>query len=289
LKGIAPVVATLNNYFPLCPIDYTKNNLVESGDFSFFNMVKSIYKTREGSFVGRFFSAIFYTVYNRITLPFSRRIDNYIVYADSIKEIYLKGKFDRDKFYRVSNLIKFDKLVSNKSREKNVLLFVGDFSYAKGFRELVEALMLLKDKDVKLWVAGSGNGEEYFKDFTKKNKLNIKFYGWVDKEKTKKLYQSASLLIHPSQWPEPFSRVWLEAINNEIPIISSDNPCALEILKDCAVFYHRGHPEELRDKIKEALNSKKRINFKKVKNGLDFDKTIDRLIYVYNKIKRDKK
>jgi len=61
LKKYAPVIATLNNYFPICVTSYTKDNIIEKGQTSFFKLLRGIFITLKGNFLKRAIMALGYT------------------------------------------------------------------------------------------------------------------------------------------------------------------------------------------------------------------------------------
>ena len=138
---------------------------------------------------------------------------------------------------------------------------------------------MLNDKNIELWVVGRGEYENEMKSTP-----GVKYFGWLKHKQIKKFYQRATVLVHPAKWPEPFSRVWLEAIDNNIPLISSDNPSAIEVLKGCALFYKRGNPEDLKNKMKLAINGKSKPNYKMCKAKIDFNENIDKMIRLYREV-----
>ena len=112
MRDISPVIATLNNYFPLCPIDHTIDNSIEKGKTSFFDIIRGTYKTLKGNPLKRYALAFLYSLYNRITLPFSKRIDIYVVYANAI-EIYMLDLGSKNQ-----NLEEFLILFYSKKKQK---------------------------------------------------------------------------------------------------------------------------------------------------------------------------
>ncbi|MCM8787956.1 MAG: glycosyltransferase [Candidatus Omnitrophica bacterium] len=261
LKKYAKVVATLNNYYPLIAISYTRDNLVESGNLFFYRIFTSTYKTLEGNFIKRFFLALFYTIYGKIYItPKSKKLDAYIAYVKSIKKIYEKAGFDGRKIYVIRSPFEFKKIPKiNIKRKNNIVLYVGGALESKGFYDLMKAIKLIKNSEIEFRIAGVNREDPLIRKIIDSR---IKFLGKLNEKELKKQYLESSVLVHPAIWPEPFSRVWMEALNYEIPIISSDNPVALDVLKGAAIFYKRKNPQELAKKITEFLSGKLRINKK---------------------------
>jgi glycosyltransferase involved in cell wall biosynthesis len=289
LRKYAPVVATLNNYFPICASGITKDNLLERGRFDIISMFKGTFVTYKGNFLMRLFAAGAYTFYNKITLPFSKRIDAYVAYNEALRDIYLSAGFDKKKFFVISNLFEDKKILkSNIKREENILLYVGGLSGAKGVLELIEAFRLINDKKIQLSVIGSGELKNKMEQVAKRHGLNVKFYGRINnKDELSEHYRRASILIHPSIYPETLSRVWIEALQNNVPIIASDTLTAKDVLRESAVYYKRGHPEELADKIKKILAGEIKTDPNGANKRILSQQPLKEMILMYEKIKEN--
>lgn len=285
LRKYAPVVATLNNYFPICATSYTKDNIIENGKTSFFRMFRGIFSTIEGGFIKKSASALFYSIYTMLIRPLSKRIDAYAAYSSAVSEIYRKNGFDGRRISVISSPFEFKhEKIKKIKRKKNKVLYVGSSYEAKGFYELIEAARYIDNKEIEFEFVGIKELPEKAKEMVNKYHLKINFHKPVKHEELEKFYLESSLLVHPSLWPEPFSRIWIEASYYDIPIISADNPVALDILKDGAVFYKRGHPKELAEKIKSVLSGKLKTNTKKIKERIFSEKPVEKMINLYNKV-----
>lgn len=97
LRRRCPVVATLNNYYPIIATGYTKDNIIETGNINLWRVMISIIKTDEGNLFVRIPRGFFYAIYSKIVRSYCKKIDGYIVYANAIKEIYVNCGFDSDK------------------------------------------------------------------------------------------------------------------------------------------------------------------------------------------------
>ncbi|MBS3083568.1 glycosyltransferase family 4 protein [Candidatus Pacearchaeota archaeon] len=283
-KDIAPLVVTLNNYFPIIATAYTKDNIIESKKSNLFKVVHSIKGTIKGDIVKRYLLGLFYGIYSIFVRFYSKRADKYIVYASPIGKIYYKWGFDKRKFVTISSPVEKNKIQKTIKRDKKSVLYVGGAYEAKGFYELLEATKYVKTKDVQFYFVGINTVPEKVKEFVKNNNINAYFIRKLDALKLVEYYKKSSVLIHPSIWPEPFSRVWIEALQYNIPIISADNPVALEILKGAAIFYHRGEPKELATRIDSFFKSKIKLDQTKAKRKIFESNPVKRLIEVYNNL-----
>jgi len=288
LRKYAPVVATLNNLYPICPISYTKDKLVEKGKIDSFSMFNGILKSYEAKPPINFLIAIAYVIYGKAVSFFSKRIDHFIAYAKAIRDIYLKAGFDKKKFRIISNLFNLKEKPIERKPKKNIALYVGGLMESKGVLELVEAFRFV-DPSIQLRVVGTGLDEEKMKSIAKKHNLNVKFFGKLQFEDVKKHYSEASFLIQPSLVPEAFSRIWIECLYNKIPIISSDNPAAKEILGKGAIFYKRGNKKELAKKIELMAAGKLRLDQKESRKKLFSQNPTEEIYDLYKDILKNKR
>ena len=120
--------------------------------------------------------------------------------------------------------------------EQNKIFYVGRISSIKNFETVIKALPLLKDKNVKLELAGPGE-EEYFqklKSLIKKLKLEDRVIFspaiWDIKEKIKKI-DSCKIFIIPSK-SEGMPQSLIEALARKRLVIASDNRAAKELIQN---------------------------------------------------------
>lgn len=118
-----------------------------------------------------------------------------------------------------------EKLNLNKKNKNTELkiLYVGNFIYWKGIQIVLDALFILKSKEVEFTFTIVGHGD--FESFLK-NKIsdlglekNIHWIKWLPQEDLKDLYQSNDLFLFPSLH-DSGGMVLLEAISNGLPVMS---------------------------------------------------------------------
>ena len=187
---------------------------------------------------------------------------------------------------------KFNKRVSEAEREKLrkklglqqddfVVLFVGRLIQLKGILELMQAVLSIPDKHVKLLVVGSANFgkwafssyEKRIKKISEQNRDRIIFTGYVDNAEVYKYASVADVQCVPTLVEEAAGLVVLEAMAEGLPLIVTksggvveyiDESVALIIEKDNivddlknAVVYMKEHPEVRRRMIENARRSSK--------------------------------
>ena len=87
-----------------------------------------------------------------------------------------------------------------------IVLYVGKRSPGKGWHVWLEAIALIAAKrpDACFVIAGQGDDPMPSAD-------NVRLLGALPHDDTLALYELADVVVHPAIWPEPFSRVLLEA------------------------------------------------------------------------------
>ncbi len=106
------------------------------------------------------------------------------------------------------------------------LLFVGECSYRKGVKPLIEALAMLKDLNIHLDVAGRYFREDrYFKEIQgiiERNSLKnrVTFLGFTERSNLDKLYRQCSVFVCPSL-SEGYGMALAEAVVYGLPIVAT--------------------------------------------------------------------
>lgn len=102
------------------------------------------------------------------------------------------------------------------------LLFMGRLIKENGLMDLLEAVKLLRDKPVKLLIAGNGNLEGVVKDFVLREGLQdkVKLLGIVKGADKLHLIKNVQLSIRTS-YHEVFPVAYLESVSFGIPVIAT--------------------------------------------------------------------
>jgi glycosyltransferase involved in cell wall biosynthesis len=109
------------------------------------------------------------------------------------------------------------------SQSPNVL-FVGQVIRGKGVDLMLKALADLKG-EWQATIVGEGSFLESCKQLAVKLGIadRVTFPGWVPHAELDSYYQSASMLVVPSRWPEPFGMVGIEAMARGRPVVAFAN------------------------------------------------------------------
>ena len=117
---------------------------------------------------------------------------------------------------------------------KKVILTVSRYIEWKGYRYIIEAASLLKDKypDIVFVFVGYGEQQTELEEIVKNRGLtnNIKFTGWVNRNELNNFYSIADVFVHAAI-NEPFGFVIAEAMINKVPVVATKTGAALDAIK----------------------------------------------------------
>jgi glycogen(starch) synthase len=111
------------------------------------------------------------------------------------------------------------------------LLFIGKLEENKGVRLLVPAIAASGTR-LPLVVLGEGSLLAEMKFEAEEMGVELVSRGWTHRDDALRALGRASGLVFPSLWPEPLSRVLLEALALGVPIAAMDTGGTREILED---------------------------------------------------------
>jgi glycogen(starch) synthase len=111
------------------------------------------------------------------------------------------------------------------------LLFVGKLEENKGARSLVPAVAAART-GLPLVVLGEGSLAHALKFDAASAGVELIVRGWAHREDVLRAMARATVLVFPSLWAEPLSRVLLEALALGTPIAAMDTGGSREILED---------------------------------------------------------
>ncbi len=115
-------------------------------------------------------------------------------------------------------------------RNTKLVLFVGSGFMRKGLRVLLEAVPLLKDKEIKALVIGKGPVNK-FKTLAARHGIEDRVIFMGPRQEVEKYYSAADLFVLPTLY-DPFSNATLEAMAAGIPVITTRNNGAAELIEN---------------------------------------------------------
>jgi UDP-glucose:(heptosyl)LPS alpha-1,3-glucosyltransferase len=135
-----------------------------------------------------------------------------------------------------------------------VLLFLGSGFERKGLPLVLDGLLHLKDRPVKLLVVGRDR-EGAYRDRVREKGLAQRVFFLGPRTETAPLYQAADAFVLPSYY-EPFSNACLEALSFGLPVVTSAQNGVAEILQpgvNGVVLQDLRAPRLLAEAVRETL------------------------------------
>lgn len=163
----------------------------------------------------------------------------------------------REKIFHVPNMVKVSGLPARPPRNNPAVIgAIGRFVKKKGFDTYIEALALLKTRNVpfKAVLGGTGEEEQTLKTLARDRGVDdvLQFIGWVDDRKA--FYTGIDIFCLPSLH-EPFGIVLLEAFAHGAPIISTDSEGPKDIITPNydALIVQKANAAQLADAMERLL------------------------------------
>ena len=194
--------------------------------------------------------------------------------SEFIKKKFLKGiSKNSQKVHVLYNGV--ERKLKRFPAKKKEILFVGRLVYEKGVHLYVDVIkeISVKYPDWSFGLIGSfrlgenTNKNLYSEQIIKKMKeigSQAQFYGFKNQEFVAEKMKSASIVIIPSLWGEPFGLVAAEAMSSGASIIASKVGGIPEIIKNNGILIDNINHKKLSLKIKELIeNNKMRQSYQK--------------------------
>lgn len=150
------------------------------------------------------------------------------------------------------------------------LLYAGRIFPEKGMDTVIQAIIeLVYDQgkqDIRLTLAGSGSVdyEHHLHQLVTQAGLTdyVSFLGWVPPEEMPELLRKFDVLLLPSIWPEPFSRVVLEGMISGLAVVATRIGGTPEVIVDGenGLLFMPDDPKELAKKIAQLVDDPQRCN-----------------------------
>lgn len=240
---------------------------------------------------------LLFHVYKKIVLEnVLKKSKKIIALNEDYKTFFVENYHINPKLIKViPNATNF-KIISKPRKIKKLknLLFIGRLSVEKNIDKIMEALSILHDKNLKLFIAGEGEKKEELSNLVKTLKLekNIFFLGNLDRKQLYQQYLKSDVVILPSEY-ECFSSVLLEAMATGTPIIASNIPGTRCIIKNnYNGLLVKPTSEEIAKAIAKLIKNPK-LKEQLTKNGLkeikkySWDKVVKQTEEVYREVLKE--
>lgn len=145
-------------------------------------------------------------------------------------------------------------------KDKTIIGTIARYIEWKGYRYIIEAAKTLveKNKNLKFLFVGYGEQQQELEDLVKQYGLTeyIVFTNWIDRKHIPSLYGIMNIYVHAA-FMEPFGFVFIEAMANGVPIVSSKTGVAADVLEHKVTCYFTGDkdPKGIADGVEWLLEN----------------------------------
>jgi glycosyltransferase involved in cell wall biosynthesis len=140
-----------------------------------------------------------------------------------------------------------------------LVLFVGQLTYEKGILVLIRAIKRLLQKNplVKFAILGKGPLTDHIKKMQVSIGDQLRYYGFLPYKEVIKFYQMSDIVVSPSIWPEPLSRVIIEAMALGRPIIATNVGGTPEIITQAknGLLIEPDNPKEIENALNRLIDN----------------------------------
>ena len=220
-----------------------------------------------------------------------KKVSRIIVITRSLKDSLINKGINKDKILVVPDGVDLEKFDIDISKEearkklnlplnKKIVLYTGHLYKWKGAQVLADAAKLLDNDVLIVFVGGTKEDEEKFKE-KNKNLSNILILGHKSYSEMPYYLKSADVLILPNSGKSSISKNWtspmkmFEYMASKRPIIASNLSSLREILnKDNSILIKSDNSQELADNINLTLketNFADKISIQAYKDAQNYD------------------
>lgn len=291
-----PTFATINSYINFCPkgnLFYKEESVCEGCSFTKFIgcITNSKYVGNQKLGGPLKYNPIFWT---SLYLDYKKRnkilkyVDHFFSLSEFINQQLVKSNVDPADITKVVNIPKIEK----SSRQIDlpddgpIVTYIGTLTKIKGVDLLIRAFEKV-ETEAKLIIVGDGPERKKLEEMAGSNS-NIIFLGEVEHEDISSIYERSDIVVVPSVWPEPLSRVLLEAAHFGKPILATDVGGSPEVIEDgYNGLLFKPEVENLKMKLKEILEDEEKIqkmgrNMEKYyEENLSKSTVVDRILDTY--------
>ena len=219
-------------------------------------------------------------------------IDNYNVSPADIEVIY--NGVDLKRFHPV-NRVRFRSEIRQRygiSDTDFVVLFMGSGFERKGIGYLIKAVESMK-KAAAVMIVGRGSDKKFKTPSPRTGEGKIIFCG--PQKENYKYYAAADIFVFPTMY-EPFGNVHLEALASGLPVITTKQSGASEIINDGVQGFVIREPEDIQaiaEKMHLLINNREILeamskNARSLAEEFTFEKHIGRIKKLYESIISEK-
>lgn len=225
--------------------------------------------------------------------PIVEKLTARIAVSESARQT-LKDHFDTDAVV-IPNGIESSQYASAQPtihwRNPHTLGFIGRFEEPrKGLQILLDALPIIARfiPDVRLLIAGPGDGDELIEKLDVGLRNRIVFLGFLTEQEKASFLKSITVYVAPNTGGESFGIILTEALSAGTPVVASDIPAFQAVLEngDAGLLFKNGDSPDLAkvliglirdEQLQQNLSSKGKLSSQKY----DWQVVADQILSVY--------
>lgn len=272
------VIVTLHDYFSVCPngglYNYKKNTICKFKGGS----IKCLFcNCDKRNYCFKLFRFMRFLKQKRDM----KQIKNFIYISDLNKKVFLENNKSNPSLFYLPNFTDFEERFLNNVWENTYFGYVGRFDSEKGIDVFCEATTRAGVKAIAI-------GDGQLRPSLEVKYPNVKFVGWVEKDKYVDVIKDVKCFIFPSKWYEGAPLVIKEMFSFGIPFLVSDCSSAVEeivdgkngyvygnSIDDLVSFIHKMDSETIKQ-----MNAYIRNNYHS--SDYSIDKHVSKLLEIYN-------
>ena len=170
----------------------------------------------------------------------------------------------------------------------------GSLSPARGLEDLIQAFKSLKSRGelegFRLCIAGSVHkyNKRWYRNLVEDISRaglddEVKWLGFLDRSEMLWCFRNAGIFVITSR-VESFCITAVEAMANDVPVISTNSPCLPETLGEYATYYEAGNWEQLARNILDNLQAPSEHGRQIPKNMITWDENFAKTLAVFNNL-----
>lgn len=246
-----PVVQTMHNYRMICPGALLQRNLVPCEDCLHGSLLSSLIHRCYRDSLAATAPLAGMIAFNRLLGSYRKMVSRYIALTSFSASRLVMGGIPENRIVIKPNFLPNPPERGDGSG--GYAVYVGRLSEEKGVRTLIDAAALIPHIPIR--ILGDGPLRSELERKAREQKLQVEFYGSVDKRTVLGLIRNAIFQIIPSEWYEGFPMVALEAFASGTPILASRIGSLDEIVQDRVngLKFDPGNAQDLAAKATQLL------------------------------------
>jgi len=178
-------------------------------------------------------------------------VDGFVAISDFIKELLKKNGVPEERIHRIPNVISIKDSGNEYPLDLKgpVVTYVGTLNRIKGVDLLIDVFNGIGMGH--LVIVGDGPERGRLENIAGSR---VKFLGRVKYKYMPSIYRQSDIVVLPSRWPEPLSRVLIEALCFGKPLVATDSGGNQDCINGKNGFLVKPEVDELKEKLKILIS-----------------------------------